>query len=145
MLKTTEAHQPAQPNPRKRILVVEDDAVNLEYFIRILKKAGYEPFPEARAVAALKTLTSEAIDLILTDIAMPFMSGIDMLKRIRQIPRFADLPVIVCSAMKTREYVVMAAQLRVHSFVVKPVDRQYLLERIALAFQDQEACASTLR
>jgi putative two-component system response regulator len=83
-------------------------------------------------------LTSEPVDLILTDIAMPSMSGLDMLKRIRQIPRFAHLPVIVCSAMKTREYVVMAAQLRVHSFVVKPVDRQYLLECITAALQDHE-------
>lgn len=142
MFRTYDLPHDPSGRPRKRILLIDDNAMNLDYLTKAVRKAGYEPVAVESAAKAFKVLTETPIDMVITDLAMPFVHGFDVITRLRQIPSFAHLPVIVCSAMKTANDVRRAATLRVHSYIVKPIERSYLLARIAAALQEPEADAS---
>ncbi|HEY7490867.1 MAG TPA: response regulator [Candidatus Tectomicrobia bacterium] len=135
---TPEAVQPQPPSPPKRILVVEDDAVSRYYLVKILEKAGYEPVPAQQTGQALRILTHEPIDLVLADIMMPVMDGIEMVRIIRQNPQCDRVPVLMCSALRDRQHVMTAASLDIQGYLVKPIDRQILLERVATVLKDYE-------
>ena len=68
-----------------RILLAEDDTVMREYLTRALERAGYAVSPVDRGTAALPLLESESFDLLLTDIVMPEMDGIELAQRCAEI------------------------------------------------------------
>jgi len=127
---------PQPPSPPKRILVVEDDAVSRYYLVKILEKAGYEPVPAQQTGQALRILTHETIDLVLADIMMPVMDGIEMVRIIRQNPHCGRVPILMCSALRERHHVMTAASLDIQGYLIKPVDRQALLDRVAAVLKD---------
>jgi len=133
-----ETVQPQPPSPPKRILVVEDDAVSRHYLVRILEKAGYEPVPAQQTGQALRILMHETIDLVLADIMMPVMDGIEMVRIIRQNPQCDRVPVLMCSALRDRQHVATAASLDIQGYLIKPIDRQALLDRVAAVLKDNE-------
>jgi CheY-like chemotaxis protein len=136
---STDACQPAKPLAPglcRRILIVEDNLVTMEYLIKVIAKAGYKPVPALHAEEALKVVWQEPIDLILTDIMMPDMDGITMVKQIRQMPHLAHLPILMVTADNDRQSVMASAQYHIQGYLVKPVDRQLLLERIAQALKN---------
>ena len=67
--------------PMIRILLAEDDQVMREYLTRALERAGYAVSPVDRGTAAIPLLESESFDLLLTDIVMPEMDGIELARR----------------------------------------------------------------
>src|SRR5262249_24903285 len=117
--------------PAWRILVVEDDLVLMEYLVKTLAKAGYIPVQASQAKQALLTLAREPIDLVLTDLMMPSIDGLEMLELIRHNPKFARLPILICSAAKDQQHVMIAAKFNIQGYLLKPIDRQNLLGRIA--------------
>ena len=133
-----ETVQPQPPTLPKRILVVEDDAVSRYYLVKILEKAGYEPVPAQQTGQALRILTHEPIDLVLADIMMPVMDGIEMVRIIRQNPQCNRVPVLMCSALRDRQHVMTAASLDIQGYLLKPIDRQLLLDRVAAVLKDYE-------
>ena len=136
---STDACQPAEPLVRgcsRRILLVEDNLVTMEYLIKVIAKAGYKPVPALHAEQALRVVRQEPIDLILTDIMMPDMDGITMVKHIRQMLHLVHLPILMFTADNDRQSVMASAQYNIQGYLVKPVDRQLLLERIAQALKN---------
>ena len=125
-------------NDQIEILVVEDDAVSRYYLVKILEKAGYEPVPAQQTGQALRILTHEPIDLVLADIMMPVMDGIEMVRIIRQNPQCNRVPVLMCSALRDRQHVMTAASLDIQGYLLKPIDRQLLLDRVAAVLKDYE-------
>lgn len=130
---TKSAGTPAQ-RALKRVLVVDDEPTNIEYLNKVLTKAGYEPVQTQRAKDALLILAQEPIDLVLADIMMPEMDGIDMVRAIRKMPTLQELPIIMCTAANEREQVVAAAKHGIQGYLLKPINRQALLERMAEIF-----------
>ena len=123
-----------QKKATKRILVVDDNVTNLLYLCKVLTKAGYEPISATSAQEAVKNLAVQPFDLILADVMMPEISGIELVRRIRQAPGLSELPILMCSAAKDRDTVVAAAKLNVQGYVLKPIDRTLLLERLSAIF-----------
>jgi twitching motility two-component system response regulator PilH len=120
-----------QTSSSPRILVVDDNATNVEYLVKVLVRAGYATIQAQSAEQALKLASQEHVDLLLADIMMPEVDGFALVQAIRKLPEYANLPVIMCSAAKEKQYVLTAAKLNVQGYVLKPIDRQILLQRIA--------------
>ncbi|MFW6162159.1 MAG: sigma-54-dependent transcriptional regulator [Planctomycetota bacterium] len=120
----------------ERVLVVDDDAPTRELLFEILIRHGCEVLLAADGEQAVKHLEREELDLVLTDIRMPGLSGMDVLTRAREVDR--DTPVILMTAYGTIESAVEAMKAGAFDYVVKPVnpDRvDLLLQRVTDWYQ----------
>lgn len=115
----------------RTILVVDDDAMNLKMAEMILKKNGYEVKKADSGQAALELLEEEPVDLVLLDVEMPEMSGIETLDAIRAKQELSELPVLFLSASEDMEEAVANGEYAVQSFVRKPILPQKLYEGVA--------------
>src|SRR5207247_10414142 len=79
---------------------------------------------------ALATLASEAVDLVITDWAMPSMSGPDLVRAIRSSPTHGKLPVLMITGIAQTEDIVEAIEAGVNGYIVKPFAPQTLKEKI---------------
>jgi DNA-binding response OmpR family regulator len=101
------------------VLVVDDNHDTCELLARILRRAGHDAACETTPHGALRYLTTTTPDLIIADVMMPEMNGLDMLKAIRSNPASAGVTVLVFSALsddRTREE---ARRLGANGYVVK--------------------------
>jgi len=110
---------------RKRILVVDDEPVARELISDVLARRGYSPSVAADGGAALEALKRRSPDLVLLDLRLPDMSGIEVLSSIRK--SHPDLPVVLFSAYGTVDAVVKAMKLGAYDFVEKPLDVEHLM------------------
>ncbi|MDD6492227.1 MAG: response regulator [Firmicutes bacterium] len=114
----------------KTILVVDDDAMNLRMAEMILKKKDYDVKKADSGQAALALLQEETVDLILLDVEMPGMSGIETLDAIRARLEPEEMPVLFLSASEDMEQAVAKGEYSVQGFVRKPVLPQKLYESV---------------
>ena len=114
------------------VLAVDDDMINLKLLKSMLKKSGkVKEVIEAKngsdAIGQLKS--RDDIDLILLDIIMPIMGGIDMLKVVRADDNLRQLPIIVLTTDETKK--VEALECGANGFLMKPIRNDDLLKKIA--------------
>jgi len=79
---------------------------------------------------ALAKLASEAVDLVITDWAMPSMSGPDLVRAIRSSPTHGKLPVLMITGIAQKEDILQAIEAGVNGYIVKPFEPQTLKEKI---------------
>ncbi len=115
---------------RHRILVVDDDPLNRDLLQQRLTRDGYSVSTAEDADRALQLVDAGRYDLVLLDIRMPGMDGIEVLKRIRVTYRQDDLPVIMTTAKTESEDVVQALGKGANDYVTKPIDFAVLSARI---------------
>jgi CheY-like chemotaxis protein len=113
-----------------RILVIDDDGPIRDVFATILRKAGYEVVTAGDGREAFRNSRPESFDVVVTDISMPEMDGIEVITRLREAkPR---PHVIAMSGNFERElYLKMAGLLGAHHQLPKPVHPRELLEMVA--------------
>ncbi len=111
----------------KQILVVDDDDLLRRSIAYSLERVGYRVQTAAHAAAALTLIRVEPPDLILLDVAMPSMSGLDALPKIREI---ADIPVIFITARQRGLDEVLGLELGADDYISKPFDNDVLFARI---------------
>lgn len=116
----------------KCILVVDDDALNLKRTKIILQKHYDMLFAES-GKEALEILKSEKIDMVLLDIAMPNMNGIETFEHMRE--EEIDIPVIFLTASGDEDDVLDALSLGAINYLKKPYIPQELLKRVAKGFE----------
>jgi DNA-binding response OmpR family regulator len=121
---------PASGRPPK-VLVVEDDPHTGAMLRDFVTMQGYEGEWVTDGSAALRALTREVPDLILLDILMPGLSGLDALPSLRALA--PGVPVVMVSGTTDEELALQALARGVFDYVVKPVDLRYLAETVALA------------
>lgn len=112
------------------ILVVDDNEMNRDLLSRRLRKAGYEALVAVDGPSALSMIDSEPIDLVLLDIRMPAMSGIEVLEIVRETRGKLDLPVVMVTAESDSAVTVQAIQLGANDYTTKPVNFPVVLARI---------------
>lgn len=126
---------------RMKVLVVDDFATMRKIVRNILKQIGFEDITEAEdGSVALRLLKNEPVGLVVTDWNMPNMSGLDLLREIRQNPRTAKIPVLMVTAEGLKDNVLEAVKAGVNNYVVKPFTAEVLQEKIETIFKKQ-ACA----
>ncbi len=114
-----------------RILVVDDSTLIRRLATALLTPAGYVLDEAADAKAALHQMQRHHYDLIILDIMMPGLSGLDVARRMRSNDRTKDIPILFCTSVSDRETVLDAANLGPMDYVTKPLNRQVLLEKTA--------------
>jgi len=114
----------------KRILVVDDDEMNLRMAEFILKQDGYQVHKAASGMEALLFLRDETVDLVLLDVEMPIMSGIQTLEIMKSNRELSNIPVIFLTAAADSDTVIEAGKLGAKDYVTKPFIPQNLLERV---------------
>jgi signal transduction histidine kinase len=114
---------------KPRILVVDDEANNLSLFKRIFQEQ-FSVHCVPNAQTALDFLAQAPFDVVLLDIMMPGMTGLDLLKILRSKPEFVDLPVILVSALSETEDVVRGLKLGANDYVSKPFDIDIIIARV---------------
>ncbi|MBL8118207.1 MAG: hybrid sensor histidine kinase/response regulator [Anaerolineae bacterium] len=117
------------PEPQPLILAVDDEPNNLILLQRMLKRY-FEVITASNGSMALTTLNEVKVDVLLLDVMMPGMSGLDVLREIRQNPETADLPVILISAMAEARDVAHGLELGANDYITKPIDPEVTLARI---------------
>jgi len=120
-----------------RILVVDDVAQNRLLLGGIIKSIGYELETASHGLEVLAKLPG--VDLVLLDVMMPGVDGFEVVRRIRDHPTFHDLPVIMVTALDSREDRVRSLEAGASDFIAKPVDRSQLRVRIDLQLQLKDA------
>jgi len=121
---------------RMKVLVVDDFATMRKIVRNILKQIGFEDISEAEdGNAALRVIKNEKVGLVVTDWNMPNMSGLDLLREIRQDPQTSDLPVLMVTAEGLKENVMEAVKAGVSNYVVKPFTAEVLQEKIETIFK----------
>lgn len=116
-----------------RILVVDDDQMNLMRAKMILSKGGYEVVTAESGEAALELVAAEDMDLLLLDIEMPEMSGIEMLEGLRATDKGQLLPVLFMTGTYEEEQQEQGKRLGVLDCVKKPFLPAALLEQVEAA------------
>lgn len=123
---------------KMRILAIDDNVVNLATIEQELKNL-YEVIPVNSGRRALKLIFQEKVDLILLDIQMPVMDGIETLRQIREHENGITVPVIMLTAKHDRATVIEGTKLGIMDYIVKPFDGDDLRRRIEQALKRRGA------
>jgi diguanylate cyclase (GGDEF)-like protein/PAS domain S-box-containing protein len=123
----------------KPLLLVDDDATNQDLLSRRLKRAGYATEVAGSGYEALEVLARREVELVLLDSMMPGLSGIELLRQLRQRFSPARLPIIMVTALGESERVVEALNLGANDYIPKPVDFPVALARIRAQLERKHA------
>jgi DNA-binding NtrC family response regulator len=110
--------------PHERILIVDDEENVLVLFKRVLAKEGYQVECASSAYEALNRLENNSFNLVLTDLKMDGMDGIDLVRKSKEVN--PALPFIMITAYGTIQAAMRAGQEGVENFLVKPIDIEEL-------------------
>lgn len=114
-----------------RILVVDDAQTMRRIIVNLLRQLGFTNMTEADdGTTAWEKLSTEHIDLIISDWNMPKMTGIELLKRVRESEAYKTAPFIMVTAEGKRENVIAAVQAGVSNYIVKPFNAATLKEKM---------------
>jgi serine/threonine protein kinase/CheY-like chemotaxis protein len=114
----------------RQLLVVDDNEVNRDMLSRRLARKGYQVETASNGHEALRMIENGSFDLILLDIMMPGLNGIEVLKILRQKYSTTELPIIMATAKDRSEDVVEALELGANDYVTKPIDFPVVLARV---------------
>lgn len=112
-----------------KVLVVEDNA-ELRHFICEILSGTYHVIGAIDGLMAMESIEKEAPDFIITDIMMPRMDGIELIKHVKENVRTCDIPVIILSAKSSVEDRIRGLQLGIDDYISKPFSSDYLKSRI---------------
>ncbi len=134
---------------RPRLLIVDDISDNRMILTRRFQRRGFDVVEAECGLTAIELIDKESFDLVLLDVMMPGMDGIETLKRIRSQNSASELPVIMVTAKSESTNIVDALELGANDYVTKPVDfavalarvntqisRKRAVERVALANEE---------
>lgn len=114
----------------KKILIIDDDGGMRLALRRLLEGSGYEVIEAEGGIDGIYRAKQETPDLILLDVAMPELDGIEVCKRIKEIENLRKIPIIMLSSMTDRELVVIAIKEGASDYLAKPVKKRELLDKI---------------
>ncbi|MEN9856005.1 MAG: hypothetical protein RL186_1840 [Pseudomonadota bacterium] len=128
-----------------RILIVDDLQDNIDVIARRLRNRDVDVYEANDGVEALEILGVTAIDIILCDVMMPGMSGLEVVKKIRSKRSAAALPIIMVSARTDQAIMVECLQAGANDYVTKPVDFNVVCARIQTHLMVRDTYRTALR
>jgi len=137
-LPVPEAPAPAQAQRRisgydgrrRSILVVDDEPTNRELMLEWLDTLGFRVQEAEHGAAALRQAEAEVPDLILMDMAMPVMNGLEATRRARALPALQAVPIIIASASAGQDDQEQALAAGANAFITKPIHQQELTRQL---------------
>lgn len=123
-----------------RILLAEDNEALSRMLQTFLIAKGYEVLPAQTGVAALQQLAAGDIDLLLLDLRLPELSGVEVLQKLRKSPKWAELPVVIMTGVyKGDTYAAGARRLGVNYYLEKPFTQQAFMQAVTAALAERPA------
>ena len=114
----------------RSILLVDDSRTELHVLSDLLVRQGYRVRTAENGDEALRRIAEEKPDLILMDVVMPGQNGFQLTRTITRDPRYADVPVIMCTSKNQETDRVWGLRQGAKDYVVKPVQAEELLAKI---------------
>jgi len=121
---------PVTALPKSRVLVVDDISQNLQVVGTMLRNVGYHVTPATNGAQALERAQSRPPDLILLDLMMPDMDGLEVCRRLKADPSTHEIPVIFLTASNEMEHLVRGFEEGAVDYVTKPFNAPELLARV---------------
>lgn len=118
-------------NLRPLVLMVDDDEFERQLVGEMLKAEPYELLSAASGAEALSLVRRKRPDLILMDVVMPEINGLETLRRLKASAKFAEIPVVMITGQSEKEVVLDCLKAGAADFLVKPLDREVLLKKVA--------------
>ncbi len=112
------------------LLVADDNEMNRDLLARRLSRRGFTVETAADGQEALDRIAEQSFDVIVLDIMMPRVDGMEVLRRVREKTGAADLPIIMATAKSESQDVVRALEMGANDYVTKPLDFQIVLARV---------------
>jgi two-component system chemotaxis response regulator CheY len=116
---------------RSKILIVDDSATIRHQLRACLEGAGYEVLEAENGAVGLTRASAEPVDLLIVDLNMPLMNGLEMLEGLRKIPAKASVPAFVLTTESSREMVARGRKCGATAWIVKPFKPDVLIKGIA--------------
>jgi DNA-binding response OmpR family regulator len=121
---------------KRRILIVEDEKDMQDVMRALLERAGYEIIPAYDVATAVQILRAKPLpDLVLLDLMLPEISGLELLRQIRAKDVFDDLPVIIVSALADPDQIRKGFELGADRYVTKPAIAHNLVKTVHEVFR----------
>jgi two-component system, NtrC family, response regulator HydG len=117
------------------ILVVEDDTENRTAIVKVLQSADYKVLETDNGQQALDIINEEDVDIVVTDLRLPVLDGVELLKRAKAVEQ--DLEIIMITGHGTVEIAVEAIKEGAYDFITKPVKKAQLLRAVEKAAEKQ--------
>lgn len=127
------------------ILVCEDEAALRAYIVAVLREAGYAVSEAADGAIAQTLLETIRPDLVLCDISMPRVGGLELLSHVRETrPDLAEVPFLFLTALVAREQVLAGKRAGADDYLVKPIDHEIMLATVAAHLRQVARMRSSL-
>jgi chemosensory pili system protein ChpA (sensor histidine kinase/response regulator) len=115
---------------RKRVLIVDDALSVRRSMEQLLQDAGYEVITAADGFLALEVLRTHPPVIVLTDLEMPNLNGLELTKRVRELPQFMGLPVVMITSRASDKHRDLALDAGVDLYLTKPYTDAALIEHV---------------
>jgi diguanylate cyclase (GGDEF)-like protein/PAS domain S-box-containing protein len=122
-----------------RLLIVDDNEMNRDMLARRLARKGYDVLVANGAHDLVENVKQDGIDLVLLDIEMPEITGLDALRILRKVYSAAELPVIMVTAKNQSEDIITALDLGANDYLTKPIDFPVAVARITTQLAHKRA------
>lgn len=137
--KSKEAGQ-SQIDKRLPVLVVEDDHNLRRIIVNILKKLNFNNIREAEnGQNAWAIVLNTDLNLVITDLNMPIMDGLQLSRMIRGNKKYRHLPILVITAADTKETIMRAGKIGVDGYIIKPFNIKQIIQSIEEVFDRSKA------
>src|SRR6266704_4269145 len=104
----------------KTVLIIEDEEDAAELFAEMMRVSGYRVLKTSKSMPAISMMTTEKPDIVLLDIMMPEISGLDILRQMRRDPALANIPVIVITAKSMPSDIKNGMEAGASTYLTKP-------------------------
>ena len=124
---------------QSRVLLAEDEPHITELLKFLLSRAGFDVFTEADGRSALAAALVNPPDVMILDVMLPELDGFEVLRRLRDDPRGAGVPVMMLTAKGQREDRETAERLKVDAFITKPFSNAEVVESVRRLVNERAA------
>lgn len=125
-------------NNKPRILCVDDEPANLKLLEALLAPRGYDVIKAENGSEALEKINESSVDIILLDVMMPVMNGYDVCRKIKKDSRHKGIPVVMITALQSKEDRILSIKAGAEDFISKPFDQGEVLARVKMLLKVKE-------
>jgi DNA-binding response OmpR family regulator len=115
---------------QKTVFIIEDEEDAAELFAEMMRISGFRVLKTSKSAPAIEMMTADKPDIVLLDIMMPEVSGLDILRQMRRDPRLAGIPVIVVTAKGMPADIKNGMEAGASTYLTKPVGFQELKDAV---------------
>lgn len=126
----------------RKVLLIEDNSMNMELATDLLETAGFQVFKAERAEIGIAIALAEQPDIILMDIALPGMDGLEATRRLKQDARTAQIPIVAVTASAMRGDDNKARLAGCCGYIAKPIDTRRFAKTVASFIEKEKIDAN---